>query len=388
MTLKTQLDALFGRATDASDVPGLVALATDRTQTLYEAGFGTRVAGKDIPMTADTVVLIASMTKAVTGCAAMQLVEQERLDLDVPAERWLPMLGEARVLEGFDEAGQPRMRPPKTPITMRHLLTHTAGFSYEFIDADVTRYRTAKQLPNSLSGKFGMLDSPLMFDPGTQWRYGISLDMAGRIVEEISGLRLGDYFAEHIFKPLGITSTAFRITPEMRARLATIHHRLDDGSLVPGSLEVDQNADFDMGGAGLYGTAADYAKFIRMLLNGGQGDHGRVLKAETVTAMFQPQMNGLVVPSIVSADRTLSNDLPLPPELPHHWGLSFLLNSQRLPTGRSPGSAMWAGLANTYYWIDPAKGIGGIFLSQILPFADPKSLPLFLGFEATVYANH
>lgn len=387
MSMQFQLDRILKAATDAGHVPGVVGLVTDREHTLYEAGFGTRVAGQDIPMTADTVVLIASMTKAVTGVASMQLVEQGRLDLDSPASRWLPMLAEAKVLEGFDASGQPRLRAPKTAITLRHLLTHTSGYTYEFMSQDVVKYREATGQPNSLSGKFGMLEAPLLFDPGERWSYGIGIDMAGRIVEEISGQRLGDYFAEHIFKPLGITSTAFRITPDMRARLAKIHHRLPDGGLAVGDVEIDQNADFDMGGAGLYGTAADYAKFIRMLLNDGQGPHGRVLKAETVEMMFQNQMGELTVPSIVSADKTLSNDLPLPPDNPHLWGLTFMLNSKALPTGRSPGSAMWAGIANTYYWIDRSRGIGGVYLSQILPFADIRSLPLFFGFEATVYGT-
>jgi len=388
MSLKASVDALLKQATDAGDVPGVVAMATSRDATIYEGAFGTRVAGKtDVPMTLDTIVLIASMTKAITATAAMQLIEQGKLDLHSPASRWLPQLSKVQVLDGFDDNGEPRLRAPKRAVTLLDLLTHTSGFGYEFLSADLGRYQAKTGAPNSLSGASGMLEAPLLFDPGERWFYGTGIDVAGAIVEKASGQKLGAYFAEHVFAPLGMKSTAFQISSDMRARLAKIHHRLDDGSLIAGDVEIPQDADFEMGGAGLYGTAGDYLKFVRMLLNEGRGEQGVVLKPETVKQMFSNQIGALTVPSLSSVDRTLSNDLPLPPDNPHLWGLSFMINSKTFPTGRSPGSVMWAGIANSYYWIDPVKGIGGVYLSQILPFADVKSMPLFFGFEATVYAN-
>ena len=388
MSLKAQVDGLLKQATDAGDVPGVVAMVTNRNDTLYEGAFGTRVAGQALPMTLDTVVLIASMTKAITATAAMQLVEQGKLDLTSPASRWMPKIGEVKVLEGFDASGAPRLRAPKRAVTLLDLLTHTSGYGYEFVSADLGRYQAATGQPNSLSGSLGMMDAPLLFDPGERWFYGTGIDVAGQIVEKVSGKTLGAYFAEHVFAPLGMTSTSFRISGDMRARMAKIHHRMADGSLAAGDVELPQPAEFEMGGAGLYGTAGDYLKFLRMLLNGGRGDHGTVVKPETVKQMFSNHFApGITVPSLISADRTLSNDMPLPPDNPHLWGLSFMINSKALPTGRSPGSLRWAGIANTYYWIDPVKGIAGVYLSQILPFADVKSMPLFFGFEATVYAN-
>ncbi len=142
-----------------------------------------------------------------------------------------------------------------------------------------------------------------------------------------------------------------------------------------------------MGGGGLYGTMGDYLKFLRMILNGGLSPGGRLLKAETVAQMSSNQLGGLQVPMIRSANRMFTNDLPMPPDNPHHWGLAFMINSKPLQTGRPAGSLMWAGLANSYYWIDPVNGIGGALMTQILPFADVKALPLFLAFEYTTYNN-
>jgi methyl acetate hydrolase len=338
-------------------------------------------------MTPDTVGLIASMTKAITSTAAMQLVEQGRLDLESPASKWLPELAKAEVLEGFDADGQPRMRAPKRPITLRHLLTHTAGFSYEFLSEEVQQYQKAKSLPGFISCALDSIRLPLLFDPGERWSYGVSTDWVGRIVEAVSGQTLGDYLAEHVLGPLQMRDTAFRISDDARKRLATIHHRGDDGVLTPMPLEVPQEPEFQMGGGGLYGTVGDYLKFVRMLLNEGRADGGRVLKPETVALMARNHIGDLDVPSVKSTNRLFTNDMLMPPDIPHKWGLGFLINSKPLPTGRPAGSLMWAGLANSYYWIDPSTGVAGVLMTQILPFADIKAMPLFYAFEHTVYQN-
>ncbi len=385
MSLKQHADALLRQAAGSGDVPGVVAMVTDRNGTLYEGAFGKRSLGQDAPMTVDSVGLIASMTKALTCTAALQLLEQGRLDLDSPASQWLPELGRIPVLEGFDAAGQPRTRPPKRPVTLRHLMTHTSGFSYEFLSEEVQKYQAAKGLHGIFSCELAELQVPLLFDPGERWQYGISIDWVGRIVEAVSGQTLGAYLAQHVLEPLGMHDTAFRLTPSMRARRAAVHQRLEDGSLVATDFEVPQQPQFEMGGGGLYSTAGDYLKFLRMVLNHGEAPGGRVLKAETVQLMSSNQMGALDVLQLRSANRMLTNDLPLPPDNPHKWGLAFMINTRPLPTGRSAGSLMWAGLTNCYYWIDPAKGIGGVLLTQMLPFADIKAMPLFFAFEYTVY---
>lgn len=388
MSLKQDADSLLKKATDSGDVPGVVAMATDRNGTLYEGAFGKRVLGQDAAMTADTVVWIASMTKALTGAAAMQQVERGKLDLESPASKWVPELGAVEVLEGFDAAGKPRTRKPKRPVTLRHLLTHTAGFAYEIWSGDIQRYQQAKGLPGITTCQNAALCTPLLFDPGERWDYGINIDFVGKAVEAATGKKLGAALKENLFDPLGMRDTAFKITPAMRERLAKIHQRGDDGKLSPlMELEIPQEPEFEMGGGGLYGTAGDYVKFVRMILNGGKSNGTQVLKADTVKTMAENHIGNVLVGPLKTAIPPLSNDVDVFPGIPKKWGLSFLINTERAPTGRSAGSLAWAGLANTYFWIDPAKGVGGVYLSQVLPFADAKSLPLFGAFETAVYRN-
>ncbi len=385
MTMKQALDSVLQRAVGPSGVPGVVAMVTDRNGTLYEGAFGERAVGSGAAMNSDTVGLIASMTKALTSTAAMQLVEQGKLDLHSPASKWLPELADARVLDGFDADGQPQLRAPRQPVTLHHLLTHTAGYSYEFLSEEVQRFQTATGAPGFISCALDSIRLPLLFDPGEQWSYGVSTDWVGRLVEAASGQKLGEYLSANVLGPLGMSDTTFKLRDDMRERLATIHARLPEGGLAPMDLEVPQEPEFEMGGGGLYGTVGDYLKFVRMLLNGGSLDGRQILRSETVEQMASNQIGDMDVPSIKSANPIFTNDMPLPPEIPHKWGLGFLINTKPLPTGRSAGSLMWAGLANSYYWIDPSQGIGGVLLTQILPFADVKALPLFLEFEATTY---
>ncbi len=385
MVLKTNVDALLRTATEAGDVPGVAAVATDRNGTIYEGSFGTRALGEQVEMTLDTVVWIASMTKAITGTAAMQLVEQGKLALDTPASEVLPELGEVRVLEGFEADGQPRTRAPKRPITLRHLLTHTAGFSYEFWNADIVRYQQLNQLPPIISCQNATLSLPLLFDPGERWEYGINIDWAGKMVEKVSGMKLGAYLAEYVFGPLGMNDTAFHITPAMRQRLSRVHQRGEDGTLTVIDFEVPQDPEFEMGGGGLYGTVGDYLKFIRMILNHGSVGSVQVLKQETVDLMSGNAMGDSKVSMLHTVMPHVSNDAEFFPGMSKGWGLSFMINDEQAPTGRSAGSLAWAGLANTYYWIDLNRGIGGVYATQLFPFGDTKSLALFYEFEKAVY---
>jgi len=384
---KSKIDAALRGAVEAGDVPGVVAIATDRESVIYEGAFGKRVFGKPEPMTPDTVVWIASMTKAVTSAGAMQLVEQGKLDLDAPAAKVVPEIGAAQVLEGFDANGQPRTRAPRRPITLRHLLTHTAGFGYDIWNTDLGKYQEVKGIPGIISCENAALTTPLLFDPGDKWYYGINIDWAGKMVEAVSGEKLGPYLQKNLFAPLGMTSTAFKITPSMRSRLAKIHQRGDNDALEPQmELEIPQEPQFEMGGGGLYSTAQDYLQFVRMILNRGKASGGQVLKPETVDLMSRNNMGDSRVTLLTTAAPPLSNDAEFFPGVSKSWGLSFQINEEKAPTGRPAGGLMWAGLANSYYWIDPKSGIGGVYLTQILPFADKKSLPLYYAFESAFYA--
>ncbi len=387
--MKATADKLLKDAVSKGDVPGVTAAATDAKGTTYEAGFGKRVLGEAADMTPDTVAWIASMTKAITGTAAMQLVERSKLKLDAPAKEVIPQLGEVGVLDGFDSAGKPKTRKAKRDITLRHLLTHTAGFGYDIWSPEVGKYMEAMGVPGVISCQNKALTTPLLFDPGERWFYGINIDWAGKMVEAASGKKLGQYMRDNILGPLGMDSTGFRITDSMRKRLAKIHHRGPDGALqADTALELPQEPEFEMGGGGLYSTAGDYLKFVRMMLNQGKSDKGEaVLKPATVTDMSRNAMGDTRVCALKTAAPPFSNDAEFFPGMDKQWGLTFMINNEEAPTGRSPGSLAWAGLANTYYWIDQKKGVGGVYITQILPFVDVKALPLFYAFESTVYGK-
>jgi len=379
------IDRIFSEAVESKAMPGIVAVAATDGGILYEGAFGKRELGKDAPMRLDTVVWIASMTKAITATAAMQLVESGKLHLERPASEVVPQIAAAKVLEGFDAGGAPRLRAPKRPITLRHLLTHTAGFAYEIWEPGVARYQAATGTPGITTCMNAALTTPLMFDPGDRWQYGISIDWAGKMVEAASGVKLDRYFQESILGPLGMKDTSFKLSPSQRARLASVHQRGDAGALAPIEFGLPEEPEFFMGGGGLYGTAGDYLTFAQMIMHDGSFKGARVLRPETVALMAQNQIGALEVGAFKTAIPALSKDLELFPGMSKKWGLSFLINTQPVPTGRAAGSLAWAGLANTFFWIDRTRRVCAVFASQVLPFYDDTVIDLLGRFETEVY---
>ncbi len=386
--MKTQaIDAVLRQAAVAGEVPGVVAVAATDQGVIYEGAFGKRELGRDVAMTPDTVGYIASMTKALTSAAAMQLVERGKLTLDGPAANVAPELSRTRVLEGFDQTGKPKLRAPKRPITLRHLLTHTSGFGYEIWDADIIRYQQATGTPSIFTSENAALTAPLLCDPGERWVYGISIDWAGKMVEAASGQQLGKFLDENLFGPLGMTSTSFLLSASQRSRLAGLHTRQADGSLTPFPFEFNQHPEFEQGGGGLYGSMQDYLRFTQMMLHGGTFNGHRVLKPETVQTMSQNQMGDIDVVGLKTAMPDYSNDADFYLGMKQKWGLSFLINTERTREGRSPGSLSWAGLSNCYFWIDQTQRVTGAFMTQIFPFFDRRAVDLFRAFEAAVYGS-
>jgi len=372
------------KAVQAGEIPGMVLALGDRHGTRLEAGFGSRALGGAEAMAPDSVFWIASMTKAITGVAAMMLVEAGKLSLDALAAALVPEIGALGVLEGFDEAGQPKMRPAKRPITLRHLLTHTSGYAYDMWSADIARFRKATGTPAVGTCRNAALALPLLFDPGEDWTYGIGIDWAGKMIEAATGETLGAHLTRVIFEPLGMVDTSFKLRPAQRARLAAMHGRGADGALSVIPFEVPQEPEFETGGGGLYGTARDYLAFARMILNGGRHGDIRLLKAATIAEMARDQIAPLSVRPMISAVPSATRDADFFPGMANGWGLTFLVNRKPSPQGRSAGGLAWAGLGNTYYWIDHGRGTAGIFLSQILPFFDSEAISLFRDFESMV----
>jgi CubicO group peptidase (beta-lactamase class C family) len=387
MQSKAEIDGILSKTSDAKEIPGVVAIAASGNEVLYQGAFGKRDLSKPDAMTADSVFWIASMTKAVTGAGAMQLVEQGKLSLDAPIGSLLPDLAKPQVLEGFDAKGEPKLRPAKSAITLRQLMTHTAGFAYNMWNGDLAVYLEKTGIPAITTCQNAALKTPVMTDPGTRWEYGTNIDFVGKAVEAVSGKRLDAYLRDNLFAPLGMSDTGFKITDDMRKRLVGMHSRGEDGQLAAIPFELEQNPEFHMGGGGLYSTAGDYLKFTQMILNKGRGNGNQVLKTETIAMMGQNQMGDLNMTKLATAAPIYTNDVDLYPDQVKKWGLSFMINTAKTAEGRSAGSLAWAGLANTYYWIDPARDVTGVILMQLLPFADAKCLQAFAGFERGVYAG-
>ena len=387
------IDASLHAAVAARQVPGVVAMAATENGVLYEGAFGSRRlssgTGSDPAMTRDTVFRIASMVKLITSVAAMRLVEQGKLSLEGPLPEIDPALADPQVLDGFDPKGAPLLRPPKRPIALRHLLTHTSGFTYRLWDAEAIKYGFAvDKVP--APERFKLPRTPLMFDPGERWQYGTSIDWVGRIVESISEEPLEAHFKKYIFAPLGMKDTTFEITAAQRTREASGHHRQPDGSLKAEPMEPAPNPRapprHHSGGGGIYSTAPDYLTLIRMLMHGGALDGVRILQPETVALMGQNQIGPVEAGILKTTRPQVSNDVDFFHGISLKWGFGHMINMQPVPEARSAGSMTWAGLYNTYYWIDPKKRVAAVFMTQVLPFADERAFRIYRQFERGIYA--
>jgi CubicO group peptidase (beta-lactamase class C family) len=372
---QADIQSVLEGAVAAGAAAGVTAAVTGPQGTLLTVSAGVTAAGGAQPVGPDTLFWIASMTKPITSVAAMQLVEQGRLELDMPIGALLPELQQSRILEGG------KFRPATRQITLRQLLTHTSGYSYAFASKEYADYIAAHpELPHP-STRAG-LDAPLLFEPGERWEYGISTDWVGLAVEAVSGERLDAYFNNHILAPLGMNDTSFLPDAAQQTRLAALHHRQKDGTLTmkpPAPLVLPEVLS---GGGGLYSTLNDYLKFMRIWLNGGAG----ILSPETVAEMTRNQIGSLRAGYIPSANPALFLGADVNPGMESKWGLGFLIYPQDGRFGRHAGSFGWAGMANTYFWIDPKAGLGAVMMTQILPSGDLQALKTLVGFERAVYA--
>jgi CubicO group peptidase (beta-lactamase class C family) len=366
------IQSLLDNAVAKGVVHGMAALVIDRRGLLFHHAAGA--AG------VRTMFRNASMTKAVATTAALQLVEQGRLGLDASVESILPEFGQLQVLDGFD-GDKPRLRPPASRATVRQLMTHSGGLGYCFFNDKLRRYQQITGVPDPLSGLKRSLMAPLVNDPGTVWEYGVNTDWLGLIVEKLSGQSLAGYLQQHVYDPLGMDDSTFAPSAEQRSRLLPVMQRQAGGTLTPSSIDLPASPEWDAAGQGSYGTIQDYGRFIQAWLNDGAG----ILAPATVQMALQNHLGHTRLPQTIKSQRPeLSNDVPVAP-IPQGWGLGFHLMRAALPGMRSAGSADWAGIFNSYFWLDRAKGIGGVLMTQLLPFFDMSVIETLLGFEAAVY---
>jgi methyl acetate hydrolase len=361
-------------------IPAAVGMVASGNKTLYSGAFGQRDSS-GVPVRVDSLFQIASMTKAVTTVAALQLVEQGKMSLDEPVARHLPQFEKIQALEGFDSKGEASLGPVKTPPTLRHLLTHTSGLCYDIWDGDMFRY--ASKHPGSSSEP-----GPLMFEPGKRWQYGQGCDWAGRLVEAISGLSLEDYFQQKICRPLGMEDTSYVVSPAKFDRLVSAYHRSDSGELQQDERKLPARPKTFNGGGGLYSTVADYVRFMQMILNHGMGPNDRrILQAKTVENMQANQIGELTAGKMKSFRPSISSNVDIQPGHTEKWGLGFLINTTPYDGGRSAGSLAWAGIDNTFYWIDPKRNLCATIMMQFLPFVDKEAVGLLDEFERAVYRS-
>ena len=368
----SSIKALLDGAVARGAAHGIAAVVVDRNGTLLHHAAGEA--------NERTLFRNASMTKAVATTAALQLVEQGRLSLDATVESILPEFGRLQVLDGFD-GDKPRLRPPASRATVRQLMNHTAGCGYFFLSEKLLRYHQLTGEPTPLTGLKRSLSVPLVNDPGTVWEYGVNTDWLGLVVEKVSGERLGSYLRQHVWGPLGMSDSTFEPGTEQRARLLRVMQRQPDGRLAPSVHDLPPTSEWDAAGHGSYGTVQDYGRFVQAWLNDG----GNVLQPATVQMALKDHLGPIKLPELMKATMPeLSNDVPSLP-FPQGWGLGFHLTLVDLPGMRSRGTGDWAGVFNSYYWIDRARGVGAVVMTQLLPFFDMRVIETLMGFEAAVY---
>lgn len=375
------LDVILQQALESTGLAGLSAMAATREGVLHAGAAGFRDASAGAPMDTDSVGRIASMTKAITSVAALRCVERGLLTLDDPICDVLPELTEPMVFERFGVDSRPILHPATTAVTLRHLLTHTAGYGYSMWNQPLGHMQTTLGFSRIPASSEELRRVPLLFEPGTAWNYGINTDIVGRAVEVVSGKRLEQVFREEITGPLGMTDTMFVTGPEQEARRIVHQQRTADGSVFDNPMPVATTEAFMAGGGGLQGTARDYLIFLQALLAGG----GSLLGPEMFAELVRPQTGDLNLVPMLSAMPELSFDVSLYPQMALKWSLGFMVNTETTPEGRSAGSLSWGGLHNTYYWLDLNRGVCGVFFAQMLPFADPAVLEVFAAYEAAVY---
>jgi len=381
------IDRILDEAISSDTAPGIVALAADENGVFYQGARGRTGPDTATPVAVDSVFRIAAMTKAITSAAAAKLVEQGKLGLDQPMSEVAPELGQAVILLGFDDDGKPRTRKPKRAITLRHLLTHTSGFSYDLFNKDVARYMEHEGLPSIATCLNASLRAPLLFEPGERWEYGIGIDWAGKIVEAVSGRKLERFLQDEFFGPLGMRDTSFLLRDDMKRRLVATTMREPDGKIARIEMEFPQDADFHMGGGGLFSTGPDYLRFTRMLLGGGALDGARVLAPETVKKMGENAIGDIAVPPLASDNPAMAIPHEFWPGQIKRWGLAYMLNTEDVAGGRGARSWTWSGVHNTFYWVDPKRRRTAVLMMQILPANDPKVIDTLEKFERAVYAS-
>lgn len=378
------IDKVLTDAVAAGAVPHVAAIAADADGVFYEGAAGPRAAGEPDQVSTSTHFRIMSMTKIVATAAALQQMERGELDFGAPVEEFLPEFADLEVLEGFD-GDTPKLRKPASRATVKQLVTHTAGLSYWFWNADIMKYEQVTGLPNVVPGDMAAFKAPLVADPGTRFEYGINTDWLGRVVEAVAGTTLDVVIKENITGPLGMGDTMFDLVDDRKGNKTPVHVKGEDGTWGSAGDVLPDDPQWWAAGHGLHSTPRDYIRFERALLRGGELDGTRILRQDTVDAAFSDQLDGAPFPTeIATVDPPITDTLRLGPGWT--WGYGLLLNTQDVPGRRKAWTGAWAGLFNTHFFIDRTSGICASIYTNSLPFITPEAWKLYEDFESALYA--
>ncbi len=369
----SELDRVLQGAVTAGQVPGVVAAATDRRETLYLGAFGSAAIPQGRALQPDSVFRIASLTKLVTSIAVLQLWEQGRLEVDAPFRRFCGDFRQPPVLRRFDrQTLRYETMPADRDITVRELLTHTSGFGAWFVNSEL--YALMGAQPEYYNPPF------LMHPPGERFQYGISTDVLGQLVAPLSGLSLEEFFTRRIFAPLGMTDTSYRL-PADRERLVAVHTAAPQGFT---SLPNETTPQAPRGGGGLYGTAEEYLALLRLLLNEGRVGGRQLLSVDAVRELTRNQIGALNAERQTTAVPERTADFMFM-DGTQKFGFGVLIETRERSTGRAAGSYGWGGIFNTYFWVDPAADLGAVLCMQMAPFCAPACLAVCEAFEVALY---
>ena len=382
-----KINQVIEAALEESNIPYAAYAVTNSKETLFSGSVGYEDLKKTKPLETNAIFRIASMTKALTTSAFMILAKEKDLDLHSPAENYIDNLKSLQVASV--ENDEIIYSEPETKVTLHQLLTHTSGFGYDFHHETLSHLLLDKKIVDLLDKEGKFLEAPLIEQPGKYWHYGIGLGWIGRIIETLSEQSLNDYMTEKLFKPLEMSNTSFDISTIGEDRLPKIYSIEEDGSLIDISelMSSPQIDKFAYGGGGVFSCPDDYAKFLRMFLNGGKANGENVLSIETVKQMTTNQIGELNVPFQPTFNPSIIAPNEWFPGIEKKWGYSFMINSEDVPMRRTKGSCAWSGIMNTFFWFDQQKDIGGTIMMQIAPCYHEKPKQVLKRFEEAIYKS-
>ena len=381
---KEIIDQVLSKAIE-NNCPAISASVLSPKENLYRGDFGLADVATGKSVQKDSIFRIASMTKAITSTCIMQLIEKEKLSLNTKLKDFFPEVANQKIIDGFNKKNEATYSEANSDITIQQLLTHTSGFAYEIWNENIAALVEKGDLTTAFYGDDKFLKAPLSFNPGTAWEYGIGIDWLGVLVEKISDMTLQDYMKDNIFSPLGMDDTSYDVPKEKIERLVKVHSRNEEEYLeMP--FDPPEKSDFYSGGGNLVSTLSDYSSFLNMFLNQGKSSEGRILQKTSVDLMLTSHTGELLMTSMQTSAPILSNDVDFFPDTDKSWGLGFMINNEDIENGRPKGSAGWAGLFNSYFWIDPKNKIAAVILMQMLPFAEEGCLKTLKDFEKSIYS--